>query len=116
MFWAQGLAAFALWIAYGLWVRKRGDRLRNRMRQTPRKHRMLYGSVGFIVSGMILFGGLLLTQATGQASPQGFTLLGWLMMAASGLAFVHLQILAAAAMITMVQDSETRPPSDPSKP
>lgn len=109
----------AVWLAYGLIQRRRQDVIRQKLLRTPRVVRVLYGSVGFFFSAALLLGGLWWIAAQGGLTPNGLTLWGWVAVTLLGLGFVHVQVLAAASMITLIQENETsRPPrpSDPVKP
>lgn len=104
----------AVWIAYGWWLRGRSDRLRSKLRATSRGLKVAYGSVGFLASGGLLLAGLYAIGQAGGMTRNGLTVWGWFAVLVLGLAFVHLQVLAAASMITLIQEGETTPPSSPS--
>ncbi len=88
-------------------MRGRNEALRAKLRGTPRKQRVLYGSVGMIGSLVVLLGGLVLIGNFGGLNKDGLTLWAWPLAAMLGLLFVHMQVLGAASMITLVQDEET---------
>lgn len=118
MIWPQAIACFAVWVGYGWWLKGRSGALRARMLRTPRRVRVLYGSVGLIGSAVGLLLGLSVIAAQGGLTPQGLTPWAWIATTLLGLGFVHMQTMGAAAMITLVQDESSRPrnASDPQRP
>ena len=107
----QSFAAFGLWIAYGLWMRSQQDRLRIKLQSSSRRHRVLLGSAGFIVSMIVLLGGLAAISALGGTTKEGLKAWAWVAVVVVGSIFIHLQVLGAGAMITLIQDGQ--PPADP---
>lgn len=107
MIWQQGAVCFLLWIAYGWWMRNRSAELRARMAAMPRRGRVLYGSVGLVGAAVALIVGLFGLAAAGGLGEEGLTLWAWPLVALLGLGFVHMQLMGAAALITLVQDEET---------
>ena len=106
MMWAQSLAAFAVWIGLGLVLRAWQGRLRASIQSLPRVARVLLGSVGFLVSILVLFGGLYAIQALGGLKDGLLTAPAWIGVVIVGAAFIVLQVLGAGAMITLVQDEQ----------
>lgn len=107
MIWSQAAVSFLVWLGYGLVLRKRSERLRVLMRHTPRKTRVLLGSVGILGSAVLLFAALYGLGSAGAISGGTLTLWAWPLVTLAGCLFVHMQVLGAAAMITLVQESET---------
>lgn len=114
MIWLQAGTCFALWVAYGLWMRRSSDRLRARMLGSPRRNRALLGSAGLLAGLGVLTAGLWGVYSLGWAGPDGLKPFGWVGVAAIGLAFIHLQVLGAAAMVTLVMEEVTAPSREPS--
>lgn len=115
MIWPQAAVSFLVWIGYGAWMRGRSERLRARLMGSSRGFRVFLGSAGLILSAFALLGGLAGISALGGVQEGGLLLWAWLAVTLLGLGFVHLQVLGAAAMITIVQEREThndRPPSE----
>lgn len=99
--------SFLVWLLYGTLMRRRSDELRIRLRAAARKTKVLLGSVGLIGGAILLLGGLWQIAALGGIGPAGLTVWAWAAVTLLGLVFVHLQVLGAAAMITLIQESET---------
>lgn len=107
MIWLQAGACFVLWVAYGFWLRRSSDRLKERMHGASRRSRTLLGSVGLLAGLAVLGAGLYLVYRFGGLSSDGLTGWGWATVAAVGLVFVHLQVLGAAAMVSLVLEEVT---------
>ncbi|HRI44222.1 MAG TPA: hypothetical protein PLL78_12480 [Fimbriimonadaceae bacterium] len=107
MIWQQAALSFLVWLLYGTLMRRRSGDLRIRLRETRRKTKVLLGSVGLIGGAILLLGGLWQIAALGGIGPSGLTIWAWVGVTLLGLVFVHLQVLGAAAMITLIQESET---------
>ena len=114
--WGQSFAALVVWLAYGWQQGKGQDALRARLNQRSRTQLVRNGSLGFIFSAVILLSGLWAIASAGGLTPNGLTVWGWVAVVLVGLVFVHFQVLAAASMITLVQQSETTTPVQPSDP
>ncbi len=106
MIWGQACLACVVWIGYGFFQRRRQDVIRARIFALSRTKRVLLGSLGFIVGALLLLGGLWLVSLWGGLTRDGLTLGGWLAVALLGLVFVHIQVMAAASMISLVQEAE----------
>ncbi len=106
MIWGQACLACVVWIGYGFFQRSRQDVIRDRISALSRSKRVLLGSLGFIVGAILLLGGLWLVSLWGGLTPDGLTLGGWFAVALLGLVFVHIQVMAAASMISLVQEAE----------
>jgi hypothetical protein len=105
----QGAVCFLGWIGYGAWFRSRSGALKERMHGTSRGRRVVLGSLGIIGSAILLLAGMLGLQALGGLREGGLTLWAWPLVFLLGLGFVHMQVMGAAAIITLVQDEETSP-------
>ncbi len=103
-----------IWMLYGVVQSRRQAEIRAHLTNTSRSKRIFFGIGGFIASAVVLLAGLYWVGANGGLTPTGLTLWGWLLVAGLGLVFVHLQVLAAASMITLVQENETMGPGRPS--
>ncbi|MBS1704734.1 MAG: hypothetical protein JST40_02585 [Armatimonadetes bacterium] len=105
--WAQGAVCFVIWLGYGLWLRRGADQMRTRLRGLARGKRVALGSVGLIGAMVVLLAGLVgIAQLNGL---QQGTLVpwAWIAVALLGVIFVHMQVLAAGAMITLIQDEQS---------
>jgi len=103
-----------IWMLYGVVQSRRQASIRVNLMRTSRTKRMFFGIGGFILSAVVLLGGLFWVGANGGLTQTGLTLWSWFVVAGLGLIFVHLQVLAAASMITLVQENETMGPGRPS--
>lgn len=85
-----------------------------------RQSRALAGAVIMIVGAGVLFGTLIGAHALGGFSESGMTILTFLAIAVSGLAFVHAQTMAMAMLVTLMIDgvvtSQRPASSDPQGP
>lgn len=111
MIWQQAALSFLIWLLYGFLLRRRSEELRARLRAASRTSKVLLGSVGFIGGAVLLLGGLWGIAAAGGVVQGSLTIWAWASVTLLGLVFVHTQVLGAAAMITLIQESETAPPS-----
>lgn len=107
--WWQAFAGMVLWIGLGVVMQRRSDWIRAQLRSWPKGRLMFFGSVGFLLSGALLFGALVGIAQAGWWTQNGLTWLGWLVMALAGAGFVALQVLAAASMLTIVMAGQNRP-------
>jgi hypothetical protein len=114
MIWLQAGACFVLWVGYGFWLRRSADRLKAKMHGSTRRSRALLGSVGLIAGLLVLAAGLYLVYRFGGLGKDGLTGWGWAAVALVGLVFVHLQVLGAAAMVSLVLDEVTARAPGPS--
>jgi protein-S-isoprenylcysteine O-methyltransferase Ste14 len=105
--WAQGLAAFALWMAYGVVQARRSDQIRARIIRLSRTARAIAGAALLVVAAILLFVGLVGLSAAGAIRPDGMSAIGWLAVALLGLAFVHMQVYAMAMVVTVAQEGVT---------
>lgn len=104
MIWPQAAVSFLVWIGYGLWMRSKGDALRLRMARLPRRAKVLFGSLGLILSAFLLLGVLASVSLAGGVQEGSLVPWAWLTVTLAGLGFVHFQVMGAAAMISLVQE------------
>jgi hypothetical protein len=114
MVWLQAGVCFVIWVAYGLWLRRSSERLRARFCTMGRTSRTLLGSVGLVGGLGVLAGGLYLVSRGGGLGTSGLEPWAWATVALLGLGFVHLQVLGAAAMVSLVLEEVTDRPDGPS--
>ncbi len=108
MIWIQTLPAFALWIAYiairRSWMHESRERYAN-LRRGRRIALMLlsvFGSLAVLIVGVTGAGQF------GLLTADGVSLQGFLVIAITGLGFVHLQMVATALTLSLALDRETR--------
>jgi hypothetical protein len=106
--WLQASISFLIWLAYGLFLRRRSEGLRVQLSHMSRQKRVLLGSVGIIGSALVLLAGLYGLASLGGIQHDSMTLWAWPAATLLGVFFVHMQVLGAAAMITLVQEEVTR--------
>ncbi|MBN8689188.1 MAG: hypothetical protein J0L72_00205 [Armatimonadetes bacterium] len=111
----QGLPALILWLGYGLWMRKQSERLHTKLLSRPRNKNIGLGMLGFFGSAAIMLAGLFAISALGGMTKSGPSILAWIAIAALGLIFVHLQVLAAANFVVVLEQNVTPPPAKPSQ-
>lgn len=106
MLWLQAGLCFALWLGYGWFLRRRSERIMALVSRQSRTRRIAMGSLGIIASGAALLAAL-----AGVAASEGIVdgmLRPWAWLAVSivGLAFVHGQVLCAAALFSLAVGTE----------
>ena len=114
MIWVQALTCFALWMVYGILMRSKSENLRGRIHGSDRGVRVFLGSVGLILGLAILFAALWMISSNGGFKDGQLTIWAWPLVAFAGLIFIHLQVIGAAALISLVMDEETARKSRPS--
>lgn len=114
MIWLQAGACFVLWMGYGLWLRRRSERLKGWMHASSRRTRTLLGSVGLLAGLAVLALGLYWVFQAGGLGEDGLKPWAWLVVALVGAAFVHLQVIGAAAMVSLVVEEVTAQARRPS--
>lgn len=107
MIWLQAGLCFLIWIAYGFRLRGLAPQLRERMRTASSGRRVAIGSAGLLLGLALLLAGLYGLAAAGAVAGGTLTWWGWIGCAAIGLVFIHMQVLGAAAMITLIMEQET---------
>ena len=88
-------------------MRRSSEKMRATMHGKSRRARTLLGSVGLLAGLALLVGGLYAIYALGGVEDGLLKPWGWAAVTLVGAAFIHLQVLGAAAMITLVLDEET---------
>ncbi len=114
MLWLQAGVSFLVWMAYGLWLRRRSDALRAKMRGHSRLRKALLGSLGLLAGVVLLAGGLMVVAALGGVRGGSLTAWAWPVVTLVGLGFIHLQVLGAAALVTLALEGETGRKADSS--
>lgn len=107
----QAAALMLLWIGYGFILRKRFSGARASLQSMDRSKRAAAGAGLFLLSAAILLGGLLAVQAAQGLNQDGFEWWAFAAILAIGLAFVYLQVLAAAIMISLIVTPDAPGPS-----
>jgi hypothetical protein len=77
------------------------------MHAQSRQRRTVVGSLGLIAGLVLLAAGLYLVSALGGLTDNGLVPWAWAAVTVIGVGFVHLQVLGAAAMVSLVLDEET---------
>lgn len=108
MGYGQALTLFALWIGYGVLQSRRRPQLRAWIARFPTSRRNVIASLCFLLAVVILFAGLLGTDAIGGFRNGVMALWAWPIIAVIGLAFVHLQTLGVAILVVSIQESVTQ--------
>lgn len=106
MLWLQAGLCFALWISYGWFLRRHSERIVSGVIQHSRARRVAIGSFGIILTGVALLAVLYAIAAAegiqdGQLKPWA-----WLVVTIVGFAFVHGQVLCAAALFSLAPGIE----------
>ncbi len=114
MIWLQAGACFVLWVGYGLWLRRSSESLKARMQGLSRRSRTLLGSAGLLAGLAVLALGLFAVFQLGGLDENGLKPWAWLAVAVVGTVFVHMQVLGAAAMVSLVLDEVTAGADRPS--
>lgn len=116
MLWLQTLPAFALWLLFVAVRRKWMQQTRQRYALLSRRVRIVRMLASVVLSVAILFGGVFGAANLGWLDENGLSLLGFLAITISGLAFLHFQMVATALMLSLALDRETRGASTASNP
>lgn len=93
----MAIAAFVLWLAYGVWQWRRSAQLYERLSGIPVRKRMVNATLLLLGSAVALVAVFYLIQ---QSSPKVIPPWGWAVLIVAGLGFVHAQTLAAAMIIS----------------
>lgn len=107
MIWLQAGACFVLWVGYGLWMRRSSERLRLDMHGRSRRWRSMLGSVGLLAGLAVLAAGVYGVFRLGGVVDGTLRPWAWAVVAVVGTVFIHMQVLGAAAMVTLMIDGET---------
>lgn len=116
MFPLQVSLTLALVLGYGFYMRNRAPQLRRRLSAIPRGKRAALGIGGFLLSAVLLLGGLMLATSLDPKPSDGLTPAAWACVALCALGAVHFQTLAAGIMVSLALDPETGRPAQPSNP
>ncbi len=118
--WIGGALCLLLWIGYGWTLRQSGDKMRSRLRRMSRGRKVFLGSGGLILGLVFLIGGMALLAGLGGADANGIKWWAWPIILIFGGAFVHTQVLGAAALTTLMleppESSRPRAGSDEKEP
>lgn len=106
---AQGVGSFVVWILYGVTQARRSAAIRRSVERIPRGRRGLIGAASMLGGIAILFAGFLGIQAIGGLGRNAMTPLGWFLTTAVGLAFIHLQVLGMAMLVSIALEGVTNP-------
>lgn len=102
--WIGGALCLILWIGYGWTLRQSGEKMRKVLRGMPRSRKVFLGSGGMILGLVFLVGGMALLAAMGGADSNGIKWWAWPVILIVGGAFVHTQVLGAAALTTLMME------------
>ncbi len=102
--WIGGALCLILWIGYGWTLRKSGEKMRIKLMRMSRKSKVFFGSGGMILGLAFLVGGMALLAALGGADAAGIKWWAWPIILVIGGAFIHAQVLGAAALTTLMLD------------
>lgn len=113
--WGQALAAFAVWLAYGLVLWRRQGRIAASVAGLERRRAWLR-SLAWLLGGTAVALGLLAWVGYGGGVRNG-RLEPWAMpvVVGAGLVFVHAQTVSALTMLVASMGSRTPPPPDTSE-
>jgi len=89
-------------------MRSSGEQLRQKLTGMSRNKRAFLGSGGLILGLILLMGGMVLLAQMGGADEGGIKLWAWPVIFLLGLGFVHLQVIGAAALMTLAGNSLSR--------
>jgi len=116
MIWVQGFTCFAIWMAYGYFRSQYSTQLRERLEQMPRQKKALGGAAYMVLGAAVMFAALVGSYAMGGFTIKGMSIPTWILVAASGLVFVHAQTMAMAMLVALMLEgvvtSHKGPPSD----
>lgn len=98
-----------IWIGYGFILRKRVSK--QSLQSVDRSKRAAAGAGLFLLAALVLLGGLLAIQAARGVTQDGFEWWAFAAILGIGIVFVHLQVLAAAIMITLIVTPDAPSPS-----
>ena len=107
MIWLQASVCFVLWVGYGLWMRRSSEHLRLYMHGRSRLWRSMLGSVGLLAGLALLAAGVFAVFVLDGVVDGSLRPWAWAVVAVVGAGFIHMQVLGAAAMITLMLDGET---------
>lgn len=97
---------FAIWLAYGLFQWQRSGKIRDALSQVCRKRKMLWGPLLLLAGVAVMAGCLVLVQSAGGITPKGMAPWAFAFLTVGGLAFLHLQVMGAAMMVSLAVTGE----------
>jgi uncharacterized membrane protein len=101
--WLQGGVAFVLWILYGASLARPFEQARWVKRAARFSRRGLLACMSMLVAAFLLFIVLLLIRALNGLSEDGLKFWAWLVVVATGLAFIKLQTFALVLVLANLQ-------------
>ena len=103
-----------IWVAYGFVRRRTSDSLRTSVTAIPRTRRAILSAVMLFGGAAALLAGLYAVSAFGWMTKTGLTIGGFVLVTLVGLLFVHMQVQAAAMMVSIALESVTTASSEAS--
>lgn len=103
----QAGLAFVLWIAYGTFLWRRSDVIRASAGKGSRTARAIKAALMLFGGAALLLACLVQLQNAGGFTRTGMTPVAWAIVTVVGLVFVHLQTVAAAILVLLVQEPVT---------
>jgi len=103
----QSAIAFLIWVAYGYYQSRRPEQVRRISERIKREYRGPVAALLLMAAVAALFLGLNLVVLAGGFKSDGLAIWAWVAVVAIGLMFVHLQTLALALIVSVVQESVT---------
>lgn len=110
--WIGGFICLLLWVGYGWLMRSSSEKLRQKLMRMPRSQKVFLGSGGMLLGLVFLMGGMVLLAALGGADEGGIKPWAWPVILLLGLAFVHMQVIGAAALMTLAASPRRDMPRD----
>lgn len=103
----QAGSAFVLWVAYGVLLWRRSDVIRVYAGRGSRTARAIRAAAMLFGGAVMMLVALGLINNAGGFTKAGMTGWAWFVVAGVGLVFVHLQTMAAAMLVLLVQEPVT---------
>jgi len=103
----QCLLLLGVWIGYGVVQWRRSDEIRRKIMRIERRTRVWVAILALVGGALAMLLGLILVQQAGGLAGDSLRWWAWLAIAIIGLGFVHAQTIAAAMMVTLVQETVT---------
>src|SRR2546423_7045437 len=100
------LASCGAWLVYGFVQTRRAVKLRATMSAMSRAKRTILGPALLVLGAVLLLGGVALTASVHGLQDGSLTPLAWIIITATGLAFVHAQVLASLMMVSLATENE----------
>lgn len=96
-----------LWIAYGALLWRRSEAIRSHAGKGSRTGRAVRAALMLFGGAALLLTCLVQLQNAGGFTRTGMTPFAWAAVTVAGLVFVHLQTMAAAILVLLVQEPVT---------